>query len=190
MQRFYALLSTPIPTPTTKNPFTNTCPAWPPLWAQTGRTWNKCRGFRDSLWSGRLALHGPSRCTGTLAEIMYTSLLFVARQSEDFSTILRLSIVKSVNLNTIEIHHYKVTFFPVSVWTSVGTISMKYWKFIKSEKGRVFSFTLEDLNPPPHVSIWLVMQMLCSLISVSFSSPSRGWMMPAWSSPKLSFSIL
>ena len=46
---------------------------------------------------------------------MYTSLLFVARQSEDFSTILRLSIVKSVNLNTIEIHHYKVTFFPVSV---------------------------------------------------------------------------
>ena len=82
--------------------------------------------------------------------------------------------------NNLYIHWFKIwefenTFFPVSVWTSVGTISMKYWKFIKSAKAGVNH---------------LISSRIYSLISVSFSSPSRGWIIPAWSSPKLSFSIL
>ncbi len=49
---------------------------------------------------------------------------------------------------------------PLRVWMSVGTISMKYWYFI-----------------------WLA-------VVANFSSPSRGWMMLPWGSPKLNLSIL
>ena len=46
-----------------------TCPARPRPWVRTSRTWNKCQGFHGSPLNGRLASHGPSRCTGTSTKI-------------------------------------------------------------------------------------------------------------------------
>ena len=71
---------------------------------------------------------------------------------EQLILIFFLIYCKFWNLNKNE-----VTFFPVSVWTSVGTISMKYWKFIKSAKVAVshfISLTYVTFQQFPHLCRW------------------------------------
>ena len=72
-----------------------TCPARPRPWVRTSRTWNKCQGFHGSPLNGRLASHGPSRCTGTSTKIKPINVDFFHCYSSECVSAQKLKLSKN-----------------------------------------------------------------------------------------------